>query len=470
MSIHNLFMESTRNTNLARLALAMQAQGIASARALADSLQVSQPTLSRWIARLPPQQVERFGATRNAQYALRRDVRSLGSSWPVYQIDASGRSRVAGELRALHGGFRYRPSDPVPAWLVRDYPAGAFSGLPFFLQDIGPEGYVGRAIARSASAGLNLPDNPANWNDDDLLTYLVTQGDDLPGNLVLGDRALELAVRRIHSLPQSAIPLDRRQLDYGSLANQAQRGEQHGSSAGGEQPKFLTTIRQSESSLISVLVKFSVADTSPVSERWADLLLCEHLAAEVISTRGYSAARTDVLDAAGRRFLEVERFDRTPSGGRCGLLSLAALEDGLLAGSAPDWISSATLLSSAGLLSTAHARELRWRWCFGNLIANTDMHRSNTSVFLGHEIAFQLTPSYDMLPMLYAPGNQGELGARDFVPRPPLPAVADVWPQAAEAALDFWTRVAADSRVSGNFSHIASVAHRAVKELMTRFA
>ena len=127
-----------------------------------------------------------------------------------------------------------------------------------------------------------------------------------------------------------------------------------------------------------------------------------------------------MLDAGNRRFLEVERFDRT-STGRRGRLSLGALEDGLSAGTDPNWLALANLFESAGWLAPGQARELRWRWCFGDLIGNSDMHRHNTSVAFGDEIPFRLTPSYDMLPMLYAPGTfEDDLEPRVFAPAPIL--------------------------------------------------
>lgn len=461
-------MSSASEQSIQRLTLALQAQGITSARALGEALDVSQPTLSRHLGQLSAAQLERFGSTRSAQYALRRVVRGLGTAWPLYRIDASGRAQAAGELRALHGGYRYLPADPAPSWLLEHYPTGAFSGLPFFLQDIAPQGYVGRAIARHLSNELNLPADPRAWNDDDVLTYLLAQGDDLPGNLILGDRALESALGRMESQSRTAIPVNERLENYAQLADRAARGEQYGSSAGGDQPKFLATLRD-QTTLTSVIVKFSAAEASPVSERWADLLLCEHLAAQTLSAYGHAAARTAVFEAAGRRLLEIERFDRTATSGRRGLLTLGALEDALLDTTASDWIAYATALHSAGLLSDEHARELRFRACFGNLIANTDMHRSNTSLFFGHDSDFHLTPSYDMLPMLFAPGSQGELVERTFAPRPPLPAVADVWPEAARAAVAFWSAVATDARISARFAGIASAARDTVRSMSERF-
>ena len=455
-------------TDVSRLTLELQTKGATAARALAESLDVSQPTLSRWIAELGSS-VERIGAARQTQYALRRNVRNLGTSWPLYRIDEQGHSHAAGELRALHGGFRLLPAGDPPAWLVRGYPDGVFPGLPFFLQDVAPQGYLGRVVARELSSRLGVPADPRNWQDDDILAYLLNEGDDLPGNFVLGDRALEHALRRADTLASTAITANDRAAIYPERAAAAQRGELIGSSAGGEQPKFLLTVRRPGGAFVPVMVKFSAAQDSSVSQRWADLLLCEHIAAEILSEHRIACVRTQVLDAGGRRFLEVERFDRTENGGRRGLLSLAVVEDGLADGAATDWLASANSLESAGWLAADQARELRWRWCFGDLIANSDMHRSNTSLAIIDAISFGLTPSYDMLPMLYAPGAQGDLGPRVFAPRPPLPAIAAVWAEVAPAALAFWARVVADERISPEFRAIAQAAGATIQRMQTRF-
>jgi hypothetical protein len=136
--------------------------------AMAAALGISQSTLSRWIAHLGSS-VERIGAARSTRYALRRDVRNLGSQWPIYRIDQLGRAEPWGDLRALHGGFRFAPGGSAPGWLVPHFPEGVFPGLPFFLQDIRPQGYMGRMIGRKASTSLVLPSDPRDWNDDDLV-------------------------------------------------------------------------------------------------------------------------------------------------------------------------------------------------------------------------------------------------------------------------------------------------------------
>jgi hypothetical protein len=451
-----------------QLTLILQAQGALSGRALAEALGVSEPTVSRLIRSLGSA-VERVGAARSSRYLLRRTVRNFGDQWPVYRLNGDGRPRVWGQLRALHGGFRFESQSVAPAWMQSDYPDGLFSGLPFFLQEVRPQGYLGRAIAREFAARQGAPADPRQWNDDDVLSYFLTEGHDLPGDLIVGDRAMERAHRAAENLSITAIAGDDRARVYPERAAAAQRGELIGSSAGGEQPKFLANVSRQSGQFQSVLVKFSSADPSPVSQRWADLLWCEHLAAEAMRAHGIITARSEIVDAGGRRFLEVERFDRINAIGRRGMISLGTLEDAFLAQPSADWSAAAAMLEEEGWISAAEARSLRWLWCFGDLIANTDMHRANASFWFGDERPYVLTPFYDMLPMLYAPGSQGDLSERTFSPRPPIAAVMDVWPNAAAAAAAFWERAAADEGLSNSFRPIAQANSVALRRLMERF-
>jgi len=354
--------------------------------------------------------------------------------------------------------------------MEREYPDGLFSGLPFFLQDLRPQGYLGRAIARDFALRQGAPPDIRQWNDDDVLAYFLIDGFDLLGDLILGDRGLEQAYRTTETLSISAISGADRIRYYPERANAVQRGEQPGSSAGGEQSKFLTTVARTPGDFHAVLVKFSAAEPSPVSRRWADLILCEHLAAETMRARQIAGVRTEVIDAGGRRFLEVERFDRTNAIGRRGVISLGTFEDAFLPQPSSDWSAAAGMLQQEGWISAEQARALRWIWCFGDLIANTDMHRANASFWFGDGPLFELTPFYDMLPMLYAPGSQGDLSERNFSPRPPVAAVMDVWFAAAAAAVEFWERAVAEPRLSEAFRSQAVRNRDQVQRLIDRFA
>ena len=81
------------------------------------------------------------------------------------------------------------------------------------------------------------------------------------------------------------------------------------SSAAGEFPKF--TAHRARDVPTQVIVKFSGTGESPQERRWADLLVCEHLAIKTINdTLKLAAANSRIYQFAGRTFYEVDRFDR----------------------------------------------------------------------------------------------------------------------------------------------------------------
>ena len=49
---------------------------------------------------------------------------------------------------------------------------GVFAGLPVFLADARPQGFLGRTFARR-HADFGLPDKPENWSDDDAIVALA---------------------------------------------------------------------------------------------------------------------------------------------------------------------------------------------------------------------------------------------------------------------------------------------------------
>lgn len=449
---------------LERLALVL-AQGPTTATALQVNLGLSQPTVSRRI-RAMASRIEALGRGRSRRYALRRRVREEGEAWPVYAIDANGQAIRWGDLIALHGGFRLRHDSA--SWLDRAYPDGFSTVLPFVLQDVAPQGFLGRAIARAVAPFLHVPEDPRDWNDDDRLTFMLQRGHDMPGNVVIGDRMLAQAMRTGMAAAATAVPIAERAHHYPLFAEAVMRGERVGSSAGGEQPKFLASVRDRDDSLRAVLVKFSAADPSPVRQRWMDLLACEHLAAQVVARFGVPAVQTALVNGGSRRFLEITRFDRTEAGGRRGVLSLGAMVEGLIDVHCADWVEAAVALERERWISPEAKRHLRWLWCFGDLIGNTDMHFGNASVMMTASPPFPLAPAFDMLPMGFAPDRQGELREPRFEPRPPLPAVIDVWPEAAQAAQEFWSLVEAEPLISDSFRRLAASCRQEIARWQAR--
>ncbi len=93
------------------------------------------------------------------------------------------------------------------------------------------------------------------------------------------------------------------------------------------------------------------------------------------------------------------------------------------------------------------------------------MHFGNLAFFLDHTLPFRVTPAYDMLPMLWAPGSQGELIDRQVPPAPPLPAMTEPWREAAGWAEHSGRRVSGDVRLSAEFARIADNARAVLAQL-----
>lgn len=428
--------------------------GHASARELQARLGVSQPTVSRLLAPLLASgQVVKVGAARAQRYLLPREVPGVGCQVPIHQVLPSGEVQRFGTLYPLvGGGFWMDEADKA-------HGQSAFhSSLPWFLMDTRPQGFLGRAFAQ-AHPELPLPAQLAYWSDDHILLALVRAGEDLPGNLLVGNASLD----RYLALPpgRSAAPVvTDPQADYPRLALQALGSAAPGSSAGGEQPKFCAVTDG-----VPVLVKFSPAGPSPSDQRWRDLLVCEALALQTLQAAGIAAAQTEIVQAGGRVFLQSRRFDRTAPG-RVGMVSLE-MYDAHYIGVGSRWAATAVEMGRAGpeRLSAADTQTLCLLDAFGALIANTDRHHGNVSLLL-HQHRWQLAPAYDMLPMFYAP-VAGEVVARDWasqLPRPNTETLA-VWPQARGLALQFWQSVADDARISDEFRETARANGRWVQAL-----
>ena len=409
---------------------------------------VSRATMMRAI-RARPESIIARGNARRAAYAGRRKVRGSDASIPVYRIDEHGRGTQIGLLDPIypHGAallLQQQCEWPLPD----DMADGWFDGLPYPFDDMRPQGFIGRSFARQHALLLQTSDDPTRWSEDDVLHALSLFGVDLPGNYIVG----EAAYRQYLQLRQTPLPFledDEKLLarSYVELAATALQGGVAASSAGGEFPKFLARRMQGLEKR-HVLVKFSGNDTSPSSERWADLLVCEHLAHETIARElRIAASQSRIYRSGGRTFLEVVRFDRHGEYGRSPVCSWLALNAALLGVADHSWIAGAKALSRKKLITRETADDVARIWHFGQLIGNTDMHEGNLSFRPG----LSLAPVYDMLPMKYAPVRGVELPERAFLPRLPLPDESALWTEAARAAIVFWESAGADGRISTAF-------------------
>jgi hypothetical protein len=419
----------------------------ADAKTLSSELGISQPTFSRlWPA--AGNDICVLGAARSTKYGLSRPVRDLGSTLPVYRIDAMGATDHFCNLIVLAGHwYAVQLSESAAITLCE--------GLPYFLQDLRPQGFLGRTVPKE-HADLDLPMDVLMWSDDDVLYYLARRGDNSVGDLLVGNESYRRHRQDLAKNAQDIIPKTDRCIRYPELAGRALRGDLPGSSAGGEQPKFLATISgdAADQPARHVIVKFSAGIDTPGGRRWGDLLIAEHHALTTLELNGIAAAKSELLISQNRVFLESTRFDRQGLQGRLPMLSLASLagETGALDKS---WSTVAGLLCNQRQLTPSDLGVIQLLDLYGALIGNTDRHQGNLSLSWGPGQQFSLLPCYDMLPMLYRPNTQGEVVDR----RLSLDAMDKLnlqqLPRAAMLAGQFWEAVLADDRVSDDFKAVA---------------
>jgi hypothetical protein len=445
----------------------LRRRGIRRAADLAEDLGTSQPTLSRLVRSLHGRVIA-IGKARRTRYALVRDVRALQAELPVFRVDMTGRPRRCATLRMLDPEGAYLEFAAQMGWPLDDTMRdGLFPGLPYFIADARPQGFLGRAFARAHGPRLNVPIDPTRWSDDDVLVALALAGEDVPGDLIVGEASLESFQRR-RAEGLTAIPAAARERAYPRRAAAALLGEAPGSSAGGEFAKFTAAVGGKDG-IRHVIVKFSPADDAPASTRWRDLLVAEHHAAAALAHAGVPAVHSELVYANGRTFLEVTRFDRVGEYGRRAVVSLGSVEPALLGLGEVRWERAATALSRRGWLSSEDARRVAVLALFGELIGNTDMHPGNLAFLQAGESGFALAPAYDMLPMLFAPARSGELVARRLTPVPPSPEYGAEWHIALAAASNYWETLAADKRASDAFRRISSDNVVRIREIGERF-
>lgn len=302
--------------------------------------------------------------------------------------------------------------------------------VPWWLFDRLPQGFAGRIYAKMVlKQHPEFSSDLRDWSDLVVLQLLSEYPVDAIGHLLIGENDLE-RYRVAENCPVSLADLPR-------LAEQAKEFCQ--TLISGEQPKFCCDIEQHG----SCIVKF--AET----ERQADLLIAEHIALSVLNDAGIPAAKTTLFRAGLYQFLVIRRFDCIGSGRR-GLVSLKALDLEFVGSRDQRWPAIACQLTEQGVIAASALPTIQLLFCFGRLIANSDMHSGNLAFFFDGQMPFALAPAYDQLPMAYASDKQhiSQISVDTDLP-------SSVWTKALPLALCFWQTLAEQLLLSESFRNIA---------------
>ncbi len=135
---------------------------------------------------------------------------------------------------------------------------------------------------------------------------------------------------------------------------------------------------------------------------------------------GIEAANARYLEHGTYAFLEIERFDRVGRFGRRGMISAGALDDECF-GMRDNWPAFAQRCETAGMLGPDSVRRILVLTAFSELIGNGDRHFENLSLMTD---------------------------------------------EAFEAAHAFWTRAAADRRLSRGMREISGGNARQIAEVV----
>lgn len=410
---------------------ALLAQGnLLSARQLQAATSMSQPSISLALARLGSD-VCKLGAARSTRYALTQPILGLPAQQAITFTAPNGTLQTWGTLSYLRSRQVHVRSVHGEDWL------GLPGELPWFLQTLRPQGFLGRQLTRLRP---DFPADPDHWTAEQVLYLAINHADDPPGALNLGDRMGRL-------MNEAPVQMDARLAHYDRQASTVNETLPAHSSAGGEQPKFITETPFNPSQPASehhhFIVKFSPPRGTPFGERWHDLLNLEHLALTVLAEHGVAVATTRILESDQRTYLESQRFDRVGVEGKRHVVAAAAVHDAFVKSPRRHWVATCEALAAQKRLAVAEMSLVASVYLFGQYIGNTDMHFGNLSFFVDdlNNPVFIPTPVYDMLPMIWRPGVHG--GELEPSPVRPQPQPAGFDAEAAQArawAATFWQR------------------------------
>ena len=430
------------NDNEKNLRRHLTKNGASSSAEIQAALKVSQATVSRLVADMQDA-VVKLGAGRSTVYAVANPIGKYAAQQPIWAIDETGGVQRVGTLTHLEKSEIYIQSDGINTLFA----PSAKSELPWYLTPLRAQGFLGQVLAQSL-APHDVDPHPERWGTPEiLLSALFTH--DAPGALLIGDSAIKPA-----SVPR---PLPAADLGAAldELARDVAKHHAAGSSAGGDQPKFMATTEQGG----HLLIKFSPPRGTPFGDRWGDLLLAEVLCNESLEQHGLRVAKNRIVQTENRTYLLSERFDRIGKSGRKHVVSIGSAHAGWVQGSYTSWSSTCDALHRQGHLRQKDAQDISDIAQFGRLTGNNDMHSGNASLFvLGHTLTemskgqFELAPVYDMLPMRWRPLR--DLGLPEYAPFSVNEMVSTAL--ARKAAKHFWASLSAHQLASEPLRQVAN--------------
>jgi len=301
--------------------------------------------------------------------------------------DPDDRGRNRGAFRYDDGYLDHPmayPLDPVELPLLsRDFETDRHSGVFLVFEDSLPDAWGRRLLSRKARLPRSMQNLPG------LLKALAGAG---LGALSFFDEGFEpeednfIPVIEIENLLHEA-----RKFEKGLSINddQIRLLLKAGSSPGGGRPKALVQTEDGGQ---------WIAKFPSVHDR-LDIVPIEAATMSLAAKAGIGTAKTRVMDVSSRKVLLVKRFDITPEGGRCHMISFQTLlgidpTEGYYHLGYRDLYD---IVRKYGSLPETDITALYRQMVFNAFIGNTDDHLKNF-IMLGRKGGYILSPAFDLLP------------------------------------------------------------------------
>ncbi len=246
------------------------------------------------------------GKARATRYVLLRPYRGIRRIL-VWRVDDAGKAHKFADIRLCwpQGSCLVYGGKGDEQW---------FDGLPWYLTDLRPQGFLGRAWGRNLAGQLNLTEDIRLWQEEDVLYALTVFNGEYTGGWLVGEGNYQ---RWITAQRPAAVPLDQKLTRYSTVGKRCSGWRNCGFFLRAASSRDLTCYAQTPSGNKHVLVKFTVPQQTAVSQRWGDLLIAESIAAQILCDGGIHAIESTVLVTSNRQvFLEAERFDCKGNDGR----------------------------------------------------------------------------------------------------------------------------------------------------------
>lgn len=252
--------------------------------------------------------------------------------------------------------------------------------MPLCLDDAAPDSW-GRAVinAKLGFVGADL----------DPLVYLLESGSDRVGAIDFQAGFTEYVPRAPMHAPLEQLVTAADLIDAGEAIDaDLATALVHGTPLGGARPKALIVDDD-----VTMIAKFSrITDTF----RWTQ---SEYVAMELAHRAGLNVAPVRYVESMNRGVLLVERFDRTPAGGRRRVVSAATIlaMRPIVAARHFSYVEFADEIRAHFVNPDSNLKELFSRIMFNILVGNTDDHARNHAAFVLDE-GLDFTPAYDVAP------------------------------------------------------------------------